>query len=81
MVDLDRFNEMTKSVDKMKALAERGKGVRDDTLKKIRDRFGCSTRAEVKEKIEELKEALEETEMEYDERFKEFNEKWGDKLG
>ena len=57
MADLQDVIELKKKVDAMRRDADRAAGALDETMKRLKDEFGCDTIKAAKQKVWDLKRA------------------------
>ena len=80
MLNAREFARLKEKADRLKEAAAKAKGVYEQKMKELKEKYGCNTIEEAEQKLEQMEQELEELEEEFDEAYKEFMDKWGDKL-
>jgi hypothetical protein len=76
----EEFLELKKQVESLQRRADKASGVREATLKTLREEHGCDSVKAGERLLKKLEAELKEREKEADEAAREFNEKWKDEL-
>ena len=80
MVDLHEFERLKNKVSQIQRDLSKAEGALDETKKRIKEEFGCTSLGEVKKLEEELRKESDEAEKLYNDALVEFKHEWESKL-
>lgn len=81
MASIEEFKSLKAKVTKLDRLAAEKRGAKEEALKQLKERFGCSTLKEAEELLKKLEKTRDNGQKIFDRQMKEYKEKWAHVLG
>jgi len=78
MIDLDRYQELQKEVDKQQRVLDRAEGALEKLEERLSEEFGCSGGKETKVLVATKEKKLAAAEKAFKKSLEAFEEEWGE---
>jgi len=75
-MNLPEYTKLQKAVEAKKSEIDQAVGARDQTVKQIKDEFGCNSFAEAKKLLADLEEEEKKAAAAFEKKLKEFKDEW-----
>lgn len=75
-MEIDRYNQLKRKLDKAKTDKAKAEGACDELIKKLKEVWGCSTVEEAEKQLKDLRKKEEKAKEDFEKSLAKFEEKW-----